>query len=121
MRSIRVPLELTVRLVSVVEGVENTNACVSLLMLGRCIAMLPLTERFAAFCTHFSAPVLPGLPKDRPRTSLATLILGCASMMPGLRAMAGYIGGDGLDACERATDDFERRTVAANAATAGCR
>jgi hypothetical protein len=52
MRSIRVPLELTVRLVRVVEGVENTNACVSLLMLGRCIAMLPLTERIAAFCTH---------------------------------------------------------------------
>jgi hypothetical protein len=34
MRSIRVPLELTVRLVRVVEGVENTNACVSLPMLG---------------------------------------------------------------------------------------
>jgi hypothetical protein len=35
MRSIRVPLELTVRLVRVVEGVENMNACVSMLMLGR--------------------------------------------------------------------------------------
>jgi len=44
MRSIRVPLELTVRLVRVVEGVENTNACVSLPMLGRGIAALQLTE-----------------------------------------------------------------------------
>jgi len=42
------------------------------------------------------------------------------SMVPGLRAMADHIGGDGLDAFERATRDFERRTVAANAATAGC-
>ena len=43
MRSIRVPLELTVRLVRVVEGVENTNACVLLLMLGRCIDAYSLT------------------------------------------------------------------------------
>jgi hypothetical protein len=42
MRSIIVPLELTVRLVRVVEGVENTLTCLSLLMFGRCIAALPL-------------------------------------------------------------------------------
>ena len=44
MRSIVVPLELTVRLVSAVEGVVNTHAFVSLLMLGRCISALPLTK-----------------------------------------------------------------------------
>ena len=44
MRSMGVPLERNVRLVREVEGVENTNACVPLLMLGRCIAVLPLTE-----------------------------------------------------------------------------
>jgi hypothetical protein len=52
MRSIRVPLELTVRLVRVVEGVENTNACVSLPTLDRCIDALPLTESFAPFCIN---------------------------------------------------------------------
>ena len=44
MRSIVVPLELTVRLVRVVEGVENTNACVWLLALGRSITALPSVE-----------------------------------------------------------------------------
>ena len=44
MRSIVVPLELTVRLVRVVEGVENMNACVSLAMHSRRIAALLLAE-----------------------------------------------------------------------------
>jgi len=77
MRSIAVPLELTVRLVRVVEGVENTNACVSLLMLGSCIAALPLTELFAAFCTHFiganAARTAAGQAANKPWTVRKTL------------------------------------------------
>jgi hypothetical protein len=77
MRSIRVPLELTVRLVRVVEGIENTNACVSLPMLGRCIATLPLPELFAEFCTHVisanAARTAAGQAAYKPRTVRITL------------------------------------------------
>jgi hypothetical protein len=52
MRSIVVPLELTVRLVRAVEGVENTSTCASFPTLDRCIDALPLTELFAAFCIN---------------------------------------------------------------------
>ena len=92
MRSIRVPLELTVRLVSAVEGVENTNGCVSLLMLGRCIAMLHFAKWFAAFCTHFVGAYAARPAAGQAANKLCQSHSWHCSMMPGLRAVADHIG-----------------------------
>jgi hypothetical protein len=50
MRSIEVPLELTVSLVNAVEGVENTNTVLWLVTLGLCKTALPQIE-LTTFCS----------------------------------------------------------------------
>jgi hypothetical protein len=55
MRSIRVPLELTVRLVSAVKGVENTNASKPFKKFGERMQTPPAVLLSTACCIHLSA------------------------------------------------------------------
>jgi hypothetical protein len=61
MRSIRVPLELTVRLVSAVEGVENTNASKPFKKFGERMQTPPqyCSALLAAFTYQPRKPMLP--------------------------------------------------------------